>query len=255
MGTDIHLYVERRTANNAWERARPAPWICPWCRGSGKSPRDEDCFWCAGAGKTEKEFHERNYNLFAMLAGVRNGTGFAGCDTGDGFVPLAEPRGLPTDTSIEDTLNDDTIDFDSPNYVWLGDHSHSYCSLAEALGYDYDRVTKHRGCVNAAEYAAWLDEGGKRAPASFSGGVMDQLVRTIERSAMDAMLRAGRIDTTTATGAFGSPEADDGLCYYTTVEWEATYRESAGPSWFAFLEACLSLGRPEDVRLVFGFDS
>ena len=39
--------------------------------------------------------------LFAILAGVRNGYGFAGCDTGDGFRPIAPPRGLPGDVSPE----------------------------------------------------------------------------------------------------------------------------------------------------------
>src|SRR5215469_11787636 len=32
----------------------------------------------------------RNYDLFAILAGVRNGSGFGGCDTGDPVVPIAE---------------------------------------------------------------------------------------------------------------------------------------------------------------------
>lgn len=66
MGTDIHLFVETRV-NGVWELRSDAP-----------------------------RFSGRNYNEFAILAGVRNGTGFAGCDT-DGFAPIAEPRGLPDD--------------------------------------------------------------------------------------------------------------------------------------------------------------
>lgn len=36
----------------------------------------------------------RHYQLFAMLAGVRNGTGFAGVKTGEPVKPISEPRGV-----------------------------------------------------------------------------------------------------------------------------------------------------------------
>jgi hypothetical protein len=251
MGTDIHLYVERQAEDGSWSRVRPLPWTCPWCDGTGKGHHG-DCYNCKGAGKTTGGYHERNYNLFAMLADVRNGTGFAGVDTGDGFVPLADPRGLPTDTSIRDT---DTSDVDEEgayeltereDYVWLGDHSFSYCTLAEAFSYDYDRTTKHRGVVNAAEYGAWVEAGGKGAPKEYSGGVMGNGVKMVSRGEMERMIVGHRLDQ------YGR---DDGQTYYTTLEWEETYRKSAGAAWFAFLEACRTLGDPNKIRFVFGFDS
>ena len=252
MGTDIHLYVERRTPTG-WERVRPEAWTCPWCDGKGTGHKGAPCYWCRGEGKTTKEYHERRYDLFAMLANVRNGSGFAGCDTGDGFVPLDEPRGLPKDTSIKDSEGDD--DYELPTHVWLGDHSHSHATLAEVLSYDYDRKTTHRGSVNAAEYSAWVEAGRKGAPKSYSGGVMGRDVVDVSQVDMDRLLRQGAIDTTKTEGPFDSPKGKDGKAYYTVVEWESTYRESAGRAWFNFLDACKSLGAPEDVRLVFGFDS
>ena len=42
----------------------------------------------------------RNYDTFAVLADVRNGYGFAGCDTGDGFEPISEPKGFPSDFEV-----------------------------------------------------------------------------------------------------------------------------------------------------------
>ena len=39
----------------------------------------------------------RSYNTFAMLADVRNGRGFAGIKTSDGFPYIHKPRGLPAD--------------------------------------------------------------------------------------------------------------------------------------------------------------
>jgi hypothetical protein len=241
MGTDIHLYIERQDANGNWSRVQPAVWTCPWCHGAGKGARSgSECYWCKGEGKTAKEYHNRNYDLFAMLANVRNGTGFAGVDTGDGFEILAELRGLPADTSI---------------YMWLGDHSFSHCTLAEVLAYDYDRTTKHRGVVDAAEYSAWVEAGRKGPPKSYSGGVMGLNVKTVDQSTMDRLIRSGTVKTITKTDEFRPPQSEDGISYYTTVEWEETYRDCAGKSWFEFLEACRPLGDPNKTRFVFGFDS
>ena len=106
---------------------------------------------------------QRNYNTFAMLANVRNGRGFAGCWTSTGF-----PRGLPEDLAAVDDIEDDEDDNpdpsvcvdkaqlvaawdrsgfetsinnpearrvrwlkDSSSRVDLGDHSRSWCTLAE----------------------------------------------------------------------------------------------------------------------------
>ena len=42
----------------------------------------------------------RHYQLFAALAGVRNGFGFAGCVTGEPVEPIAKGRGLPEDFHV-----------------------------------------------------------------------------------------------------------------------------------------------------------
>ena len=126
----------------------------------------------------------RSYNTFAMLANVRNGRGFAGIKTSDGFPYIHEPRGLPADlkepshmslVEVEESGdnvdgdddeesedNDDTSvrvnkdhlvaawDWDGnevaiesekasrvrylkedSSRMWLGDHSHSWCTLTE----------------------------------------------------------------------------------------------------------------------------
>jgi hypothetical protein len=84
----------------------------------------------------------RDYNSFAILAGVRNGYGFAGIMTGEGWQSIAEPRGLPEDVKV-------TADFETetPRYTskwvgtepltkkWLGDHSFSWLLLSEIENY------------------------------------------------------------------------------------------------------------------------
>ena len=50
-------------------------------------------------GYNYEPYGDRNYNLFAILANVRNGTAFAGCKTGEGFNPISNPKGVPSDAS------------------------------------------------------------------------------------------------------------------------------------------------------------
>src|SRR6202789_309375 len=255
MGTDIHLYMERQNANGSWSQVKAPPWPCHWCRGAryypatDRSPKTE-CFGCKGSGKIDelRGYDRRNYNFFASVADVRNG----GVDTGDGFVPLAEPRGLPIDTSIRDSGEE--IEYEDPRFVNLGDHSFSHCTLAEALEYDYTRVTQQRGVVSAAEYSAWVETGRKRPPKRYSDGVWGQGVKNVSQVEMDQLIRGGVIKTIGPKGPFDT-RGEDGFSYYTTVQWEETYRKSAGEAWFQFLEACRALGEPSKVRFVFGFDS
>lgn len=116
MGTDIHPYVEVKTRAGRW---RSAPVQVP---------------------------NERNYVAFAILANVRNGFGFAGVPTHEPLIPISEPKGLPPDTSICNTQGD-CDDFD----VWLGDHSHSYVTLAELKSYDLNQSLAQNGVVSGAE--------------------------------------------------------------------------------------------------------
>jgi hypothetical protein len=247
MGTDIHLYVERRNAAGVWERATPEPWPCPWCE--GEAQRHSDCYNCKGAGKTRSPYDLRNYDLFAMLANVRNGRGFAGVVTGSGFVPLAKPRGRPDDTAIVDTC--DAVEYEDPQYVWLGDHSFSYATLAEVLSYDYGQITHQCGVVGAKEYRAWVEAGRRGAPKSWSAAVFGNCT-TVTPAEIDLLLQEGVVKA--SDDGNGYVDAMGGR-YYVEISWSISYRDAAGPAWFAFLDACKPLGAPEDVRFVFGFDS
>ena len=123
MGCDIHLYVEKRVGDK-WEAVPgPNPWHGMW--DDEPEERLNDWIWDG-----------RHYDLFAIMANVRNGYGFAGCDTGDGFVPIAMPKGLPDDVSpaIKPAPTDGG---DGHSYSWLtpvscrvrlvGDEASWYC--------------------------------------------------------------------------------------------------------------------------------
>jgi len=156
MGCDIHLYVEKRDENGKWVSADT------W------TPDD----WAAKEGKDqfvvsfENRFYvDRNYDLFAILADVRNGYGFAGIDTGDGFIPIADPRGLPFDVTLAVHAEGDAWDCDG--------HSHSYFTVAELKAYNWNQTTKHRGVVDPWNFELWRRNG---KPNTWSGDVSGQLV-------------------------------------------------------------------------------
>ena len=116
MGCDIHLYVENRV-NGAWRAAE--------CFVQDK----DDPKSCADVPYEKRLYSGRNYNLFSILADVRNGYGFAGVPTGAGYKPMSKPKGLPADVSPEVKAVSDQ---------WDGDgHSHSWFTVAEIMAYDW----------------------------------------------------------------------------------------------------------------------
>lgn len=98
---------------------------------------------------TEYEFN-RHYQLFAVLAGVRNGHGFASISTGDPVTPISEPRGIPDDFTGD-----------------LGDHSFSWLTDEEMLAYEFPRVT-HRGVITREQFQTWDGE----APSAYCVAVI-----------------------------------------------------------------------------------
>jgi hypothetical protein len=103
MGCDIHAYVEIRT-NDIW---RFHPDIFPINQYNPSCPFDE----------------ERSYPLFGFLANVRNYSR---------SPVISPPRGLPEDVSPAVKTEADS---------WGSDgHNHSWLTLADLAGFDYDQT-------------------------------------------------------------------------------------------------------------------
>lgn len=215
MGTDIHPVVEVRGGDGKWKAVKPPE--PPKDSSEYKWYRPESWTW---------DF-PRNYDSFAVLADVRNG-GFAGVETGEPFVPISKPRGLPNDadTGIGDR-------------EWAyGDHSFSWLLLSEILGYDWTRSRKQYGVVGPEDYREWKKTG---RPKSWSGGACPATAYTVTHAEMEVLCEA----------------PISGLSPCTRVEWMDADRDSCW-ALLRFVKAIqdtLPGVDPERIRIVFGFDS
>lgn len=209
MGTDIHA-VWQAKKDNQWVDV-PSTW-------------DQD----------------RHYALFAWLANVRNGYGFAGVPTHKEIKPIAEPRGLPNDFTMGDDERHVTARVNAAPHrqkwtdddgVWMGDHSFSWLILDEILAAERPGTLDRVGVIDRAAYEAW---DGVTPPESWCGDiagrgivVIDQPKNIPHTARLPEMVTHVRI-------RFSTP---DGFDYF--VNEVRRIREEHGP----------------ETRLVFGFDS
>ena len=137
MGCDIHLYVEYLQSFNGY----PIWYNCDHWRLNPYFEYDE-------SSDSETRFNvvslyrDRNYDLFAILADVRN--------YGDATTPIDDPRGLPIDVS--------PIVKEESNHWGNDGHSHSWFTLKELKGNISEEI-KRSGLISP-EQAKDLDECG-----------------------------------------------------------------------------------------------
>lgn len=201
MGTDITCWAERSTADG-WQ-------VCV----SDEHGLDEDGnpypldFYCG---------QERNYEFYAILAGVRR-------LTNQGFDTIAPPRGLPDDSPRYQELAVDEV-------PWY--HNASWLTLQELLDFPWHSTCREfNGFVDAAQYVEYRQHG--RPQRFLEGG------RVISNAEMEALIASGG-DT-------------EGLL--TLISFGVPYAEFAGPFVTETLPLLRQQGEPDKVRIVFFFDS
>lgn len=274
MGCDIHLYVEVRDEHGIWRAAdtwKKDPYVAEDIKYNIKELEGE--LEVPGADKPailaeiEKErqrlenppkyvhwddsfYSGRNYNLFSILADVRNGRGFAGCDTGDGFIPIAMPKGMPEDVSPRVAVAREGWGVDG--------HSASWFTVAELDAYDWtSQVTVHRYWMDSTAYYQWYLTGYKGGPQSYCGGVSGPNIEHISEAEMK-----NRINQ--VLEGFSEDTPQDELTaavneklgsVYCQAEWKETYADCCQYFIETTLPRLRELGNPEDVRVVFWFDN
>lgn len=177
---------------------------------------------------------DRNYDSFAVLANVRNGSGFAGVKTGEGWDPISDPRGLPEGTN--ERVECPTCY--SEDAYWLGDHSHSWVTLTEMKTawekYKDKGYTVH-GCL---EKKQWIQLQGGTLPDTWSGHISGQSIILVN----DIEARAGAEFTHVKT--FWTVPAANRLHYI-----KKCIDALEG------IKAEKRVSSDDDIRMVFGFDS
>ena len=135
MGTDIHMIAEVRK-DGVWHTFLDDIFV-KW---EGTQFERQTCI----------PYDGRNYGLFAILADVRNGVGFAGFRTGEKFNPISKPKGYPEDIAKE-------------SYGFLGDewrhHSASYLTLKEIFDFDWTQIHRSFGVVSEKDYRDHVMKG------------------------------------------------------------------------------------------------
>jgi hypothetical protein len=228
MGCDIHLYVEKRTDGK---------WVA-----QGNFERDEDGYAQGG----DRYYDGRNYDLFAILANVRNGRGFAGVKTGDGFNPIAEPKGIPDDASAEIKEIAESWDCDG--------HSHSHFTIRELLDYDWTQEAGKQGWLSMPEWEQWSRRGRRqgRGPDSYCGFVSGGAVKHITAEEADALFKG--VDWPDRGKVAAEYQQT-----YAQATWGTPYYRAAGNFIEETMSKLLKLAGGtqgiDDVRIVFFFDN
>lgn len=222
MGTDIHMYIERRRSDGTWEfvlppaappaserteqrtdrEGKPYSYVSPFwgphdcmyehqCYGPRNSDAEgclgDACMGCLGTRVGTRWYHNRNYSVFAILTGtVRNGTGFAGVVTGSGFHGIVpEPRGMPADVT----------DYVREQHSW--DHSEGWLTLDEILAFNWKQRSGHCGVIplkltpyplHVEDYITWRAIKPTRAPRSYSGSISGRGIVTVTEAEADHLL-------------------------------------------------------------------
>ena len=242
MGTDIHLCVEMRDPFDVWHS------LDHWSTDEYDEPGQQSVSY------ENRWYTHRDYDVFAILADVRNGRGFAGIVTGDGFVPISADRGVPDDMSPEVRAYHE--------HGGLGDHSFSHLTLRDLVEYDWTQRTKVCGVVDAWQWHRW--DGYRREhgemPHEYCADVSGPNIRIVTEPEMRQAVgelrgKARESQTHLDEKAFKSLYG-----MHTRFVMERTYYQCADSFWSKCMPRLLSAAflhklSHDDLRIVFGFDS
>jgi hypothetical protein len=265
MGCDIHIIAEVKE-NGVWKRNTEEVFKNPYFdleyyneRKSGIDERlekgelnEED--YKRGLNWIEylkREFQAdpssaRNYDWFAILADVRNGRGFAGVSTGEGFNVTAMPKGLPDDISDEgikffcdpitdEKMEDNEVENEDGSYTYYVDrdsankymleygskivhidgvdyvsnpdyHSDSYLSIDELEDFDWNQVTMKYGVISMEQYKKLRNTN--ECPESWCGATSGGNIITVGEEEADAILEGKLQELTRDNRSFFNPDAE-----------------------------------------------
>lgn len=257
MGTDIHPAVEVRR-KGIWRYHRPTE-ECRWygetwteeaARDYNERVKDEHPDWVVKAGDRRNPwdrcktrlpdcFKDRNYAKFAVLGDVRNGYGFAGVPTFVPITPISSDRGMPYDISKEAKAK------------LSHEHSPGWVTLQELEDYDFTKPQTVTGVVTERQFLEHYVM--RKDPENWSGGISGQNIEVLTPERYVGLF--AKEDGWKVTQA---RTYDHTKRYYIQLAWEVPIATSVPDilEMIAYLRPLVPKGgTPDDVRVVFDFDS
>lgn len=200
MGCSIRLYAEIKK-DGAWEKLG-------------------HIFKSRYPGYTDSPYEGQNYDLFALLAGVRNTMK---------IKPLSNPKGLPNDVSAEVEAISDRCGTDG--------YSHSYFNVEELLNVNSEYIFK--GFVSEEQFKIFNLTG---SPNVWQYNIFGARVKIIHFSDMQSYVDGVMLN-------------DKQFDYYTEIEWIVSYKDICG-HFKNTIEQLSLLNRFSDseIRIVFWFN-
>lgn len=216
MGCDIHFLVQTKRKNREWKNEEIIE--DSWCR--------------------------RNYELFAILADIRNYYD---------IKPICTAKGLPLDLSKEDRE-----DFEARNNA----HSFSYHSLKDIKEYDWDQIVTLTGMVTINTYRNWMKQRKIGGPETYSKGSCGPLVLHISNYAMENIINStedeGEEISNTIFKCKKWPNGKN-IVFCTSIEWNSTCKDLCSIFYYDRIPILQTLsdkyGGPENVRIIFSFNN
>ncbi len=160
-------------------------------------------------------YFEREYKVYAILANVRNGDGVDGPNTGEIFTPISLPKGLPIDASYYIETQ-----YRKQSLGPYDAHDCSWLLLEEILAYDWNKCAKVSAYVSKEDAENFHENGIIPGP-------------------MNRKHRSNRIL----------------MLGYEKIEWDSTYAVVAGRFYTEVIPKLMEYGSPENIRIVFWFNS
>lgn len=234
MGTDIHFYVEV-LRNGQWVSAdkwKPAEWL-----EEGEEPYNV---------VADPYYNTRNSHFFAILTDIYNRDGVREYVTNP-INFIAPRKGLPPDVSLEVQKARDSYGY-HPSI-----HSDSWLTLDEILKYDWTQIHLVTGVhANSLDIFYRMLEG-KWSWQSTYFPTLPEVYKWVSEQEMEKMILE-------VTGGSFTREAENKVReqlfeYACMISFYEPYYRLAVEFWAYTLPRLLRLGDPQDIRIVFWFDS
>ena len=253
MGTDIHIKVEAKH-NGAWndvsDKAMPlrAKAYKIW-----DNHPDFEIISQEEKNKITREFFNqspegRNYTVFALLADVRNGFGFAGCEI---FKPLKHfpLRGLPAEAYEE---------MEDSEWYNGGYHSFNHFTYEELIKSDlWEQPVNEKGYIQIDVFLKYLkakETNPNTTPESYCGDSWGSGIEKIGSRDIRKKMFEGSLEQ------WIKEKEEQDIKVYVKHDWEdrTCLQDSAFYHWLksdAMKNLVEESGGSDDVRIIVSFDS